>query len=94
MEMRDFGSLYFFGYSNGGFMSYHMACKALPGLRAVASLAGTSYVEDSSCEGAPPVSVLQIHGTTDGVILFDGAGVEATQKANGDRASTQELGRW
>ena len=48
-EVREFGPVYFFGYSNGGFMSYHMACKGLPGLRAVASLAGTSYVEDSSC---------------------------------------------
>ena len=52
--VKDFGPVYFFGYSNGGFMSYHMACKGLPGLRAVASLAGTSYVEDSSCDGAPP----------------------------------------
>ena len=53
-KVRDFGPVYFFGYSNGGFMSHHMACKGLPGLRAVASLAGTSYVEDSSCDGAPP----------------------------------------
>ena len=52
-KVADFGHVYFFGYSNGGFMAYHMACKGLPGLRAVASLAGTSYVEDSSCDGAP-----------------------------------------
>ena len=45
-EVKDFGPVYFFGYSNGGFMSYHMACKGLTGLRAVASLAGTSYVGD------------------------------------------------
>ena len=71
-KIGAFGPVYFFGYSNGGFMSHHMACKGLPGLRAVASLAGTSYVEDSSCEGAPPVSVLHIHGTADDVILFEG----------------------
>ena len=71
-EVGDFGPVYFFGYSNGGFMSYHMACKGLPGLRAVASLAGMSYVQDTSCEGAPPVSVLHIHGTADRVILFEG----------------------
>ena len=71
-KVKDFGPVYFFGYSNGGFMAYHMACKGLPGLRAVASLAGTSYVEDSSCGGAPPVSVLHVHGVADGVILFDG----------------------
>ena len=33
-KLADFGPVYFFGYSNGGFMSYHMACKGLPGLRA------------------------------------------------------------
>ena len=76
-EVKDFGSVYFFGYSNGGFMSYHMACKGLPELRAVASLAGTSYVEDSSCDGAAPVSVLHIHGTADGLILFEGDETEA-----------------
>ena len=80
---RSFGSVYFFGYSNGGFMSYHMACKALTGLRAVASLAGTSYVEDSSCDDAPPVSVLHIHGTADNVILYDGDETEP-DPADGD----------
>ena len=71
-KAKDFGRVYFFGYSNGGFMSYHMACKGLPGLRAVAALAGTSYVEDSRCDGASPVSVLHVHGTEDEVIRYDG----------------------
>ena len=70
--IKNFGPVYVFGYSNGGFMAYHLACKGLPGLRAVASLAGTSYVDDSHCAGAPPVSVLHVHGTADEVILFEG----------------------
>ncbi len=69
-EVMDFGPVYFFGYSNGGFMSYQIACKGLPGLRAVASLAGTSYVDNALCEGASPVSVLHVHGTADDVIRF------------------------
>ena len=77
-------------------MSHHMACKGLPGLRAVVSLAGTSYVEDSSCEGASPVSVLQIHGTEDSVIKFEGA--ETEPKAGAERAfsaSAQDMvARW
>ena len=80
-EVKDFGPVYFFGYSNGGFMSHHMACKGLPGLRAVAGLAGTSYVEDSSCDGASPVSVLHIHGTADSVILYDGDESEPDAKS-------------
>ena len=85
-KLRDFGPVYLFGYSNGGFMAYHMACKGLPGLRAVASLSGTSYVDDSTCDGAPPVSVLHIHGTEDSVILFDGDETQPDPKSNGERA--------
>ena len=81
------GPVYFFGYSNGGFMSYWMACKGLPGLRAVASLAGTSYVDDAACESAAPVSVLHIHGTEDDVILFAGDEIEAAPKGDGEPAS-------
>ena len=97
-KIGDFGSVYFFGYSNGGFMSYHMACKGLPGLRAVASLAGTSYVADSSCAGAPPVSVLHIHGTEDSVIQFVGDETEPDPKSDGETAfyasATKMLTRW
>ena len=85
-KVKDFGAIYLFGYSNGGFMSHHMACKSMSGLRAVASLAGTSYVDDSGCDGAPAVSVLQIHGTADDVILFDGAETEPDPKSDGEPA--------
>ena len=85
-KLYEFDPIYFFGYSNGGFMAHHMACKGLPGLRAVASLAGTSYVDDSSCDGASPVSVLQIHGTADSVIRFDGDPTESDSKSGGDQA--------
>ena len=95
---RNFGPLYFFGYSNGGFMAYHMACKALAGVRAVASLAGTSFVEDSSCDGAPPVSVLHIHGTADNVILYGGDETEPDPEINGERvfyaAAEDMVARW
>ncbi|MDD9995575.1 MAG: hypothetical protein OXS35_07520, partial [Dehalococcoidia bacterium] len=79
-EVWDFGAVFFLGYYNRGFISYHNACKGLPGLRAVASLAGTSYVDDSSCEDAQPVSVLHIHGTADHVILFEGDEGETVQE--------------
>ena len=78
--------MYFFGYSNGGFMAYHMACKGLPGLRAVASVAGTSYYEDSECGGAPPVSLLHIHGTADDVIRYEGEVADPVSMGEGDSA--------
>ena len=83
---REFGPVHFFGYSNGGFMAHHMACKGLPGLRAIVSVAGTSYVDDASCEGAPPVSVLHVHGTEDDVIRFAGDESERGQQGEEERA--------
>ena len=93
--LKDFGPVYIFGYSNGGFMAYHMACKGLPGLRAVASLAGTSYVDDTACEGAAPVSVLHIHGTDDAVVLFEGIEGEsgAADKDGPGYAGAQDMVR-
>ena len=85
-KIRNFGRIYFFGYSNGGFMAHHIGCKGLPGLRAVASLAGTSYVEESDCDDAPAVSALQIHGSDDEVIRFDGDRAEPDAKSGGETA--------
>lgn len=84
--VKEFGPVHFFGYSNGGFMAHHMACKGLPGLRAIVSVAGTSYVDDASCEGAPPVSVLHVHGTADDVIRFAGDESERGQPGEEERA--------
>ena len=61
------------GHSNGGFMSYRLACEGIPRLVAIASLAGTSFSDPSHCAFASPVSVLQIHGTADRVIAYDGS---------------------
>ena len=85
-KVANFGPVYFFGYSNGGFMAYHIACKGLLGLRAVASLSGASYVEDSSCDGARPVSVLHIHGAEDDVILYEGDRSEPDPGKGGETA--------
>lgn len=65
--------IFVLGHSNGGFMSYRLACEGIPRLVAIASLAGTSFSDPSRCAFASPVSVLQIHGTADQVIAYDGS---------------------
>ena len=97
-EEFNMGPVYFFGYSNGGFMAYHLACRGMPGLRAVASLAGTRYYGESQCYGAPPVSVLHIHGTDDQVILYGGDVQETSQKGDSEPAfyagAEEMVSRW
>ncbi|MDE2745416.1 MAG: hypothetical protein OXI41_05455 [Chloroflexota bacterium] len=71
-EIVDVSGVYVVGYSNGGFMAYRLACDGLDGLVAIASLAGSSFGDPERCADAPPVSVLQIHGSDDLDIPYAG----------------------
>ncbi len=60
------------GHSNGGFMSYRMACDHSESIASIASLAGASFFDPNDCSPLLPVHVLQIHGTSDGTIGYNG----------------------
>jgi len=65
--------VYLIGYSNGGFMSFRMACEASERITAIVSLAGSTFADPVDCQPATrPVSVLQVHGTADTTILYEG----------------------
>ncbi len=64
--------VYFTGHSNGGFMSYRFACDHADTVAAIASLAGATWENPNLCGPANNVDVLQIHGTDDGVIGYNG----------------------
>ena len=64
--------VYVMGHSNGGFMSYRMACDHADVVAAVASLAGATFADDADCAPSQPVSVLQVHGTADATISYGG----------------------
>ena len=68
----DLDSIHVVGHSNGGFMSYRMACDHSDLVSSIASLAGATYANASACTPNEPVHVLQIHGTEDSVIRFNG----------------------
>ena len=53
-------------------MSYRMACDAADRITAIASLAGSTFFDPARCDPARPVSVLQIHGTLDATIRYEG----------------------
>ena len=56
-------------------MSYRMACEKSAWVSAVASLAGATWAASAQCAPTNPVAVLQIHGTRDQVIRFDGGSI-------------------
>ncbi len=67
------GEIYVVGHSNGGFMAYRLACDAADLVAGIASLAGGDALPE--CEPSQPVSVLQIHGTVDSTVPYDGGSV-------------------
>ena len=67
--------IYFVGHSNGGFMSYTVACNNSDKIAAIVNLAGSTYADSSLCNADHPVSVLQINGTADELIHIAGGNV-------------------
>lgn len=66
--------VYVTGFSNGGFMTQYLACKAPDTFAAFGSVAATlspTFLDD--CEGAPPVPILLMHGTDDPIVAWEGA---------------------
>ncbi|HPI09028.1 MAG TPA: PHB depolymerase family esterase, partial [Saprospiraceae bacterium] len=61
--------IYATGMSNGGFMSYSLACELNERIAAIASVTGSmAPIKLASCNPQRPVPVMEIHGTADGVV--------------------------
>ncbi len=67
----DAQRIYIVGHSNGGFMSHRLACEA-PRVAAIVSLAGAEWLDATKCKPHGPVSVLEVHGDVDTVVLYPG----------------------
>lgn len=68
----DAKRIYSCGMSNGGFMSYNLACNSSR-FAAVASVTG-SFTESMSktCKPVRPTPIMEIHGTADGTVPYNG----------------------
>jgi len=65
--------VYSTGMSNGGFMSFLLACQLSDKIAAVASVTGSMTTETlEECSPIREVPVLQIHGTNDAIVPYDG----------------------
>lgn len=61
------------GYSNGGYMSYSLACRAADTFRGIGSVGGTMSNNDwNACAPVEQVPVVHLHGTQDETIAYEG----------------------
>ena len=65
--------IYATGMSNGGFFSYLLACQLSEKFAAVASVTGSMTNETfNQCNPQKEIPILQIHGTLDPIVIYDG----------------------
>lgn len=92
----DRGKIFATGMSNGGLMSYRLACEMPDVFRAIAPVAGTDNT--LACHPSRPVSVLHIHAMDDDHVLFNGgAGPNAFKdmsKVTQFRSVPESIARW
>jgi polyhydroxybutyrate depolymerase len=69
----DLNRVYSTGFSNGGFMSYRLACELTDRIAAIASVSGTmTDAAWGSCQPSRNMPVMHIHGTSDFVVMYNG----------------------
>lgn len=85
----DANRVYLIGHSNGGFMSYRAAYDHSDTIAAIASLAGANHIDERSAPDNP-VHILQIHGTDDGTIAYEGDDIQG----NAYPSAIQSVSRW
>ena len=69
----DLNRVYSTGMSNGGFMSYELACQLGNRIAAIASVTGSMTAGRlAGCTSGRPVPVLEIHGTADNTVPYNG----------------------
>ncbi|WP_165423844.1 alpha/beta hydrolase family esterase [Ktedonosporobacter rubrisoli] len=72
----DTQRIYATGFSNGGGMSGFVACKLAHRIAAVAPIAGNYYDVQGGCKPGRPVPILEIHGSQDPIVPYNGISPE------------------
>lgn len=70
----DLSRIYSVGFSNGGFFSFELVCQLSDKIAAVGSVGGSMTPQTmNNCDPNHPTPIIQIHGTTDALVSYDGA---------------------
>ena len=70
-DIIDLKRVYAFGYSNGGMMSYALACYKSNLIAAIGSVSGCML--QSNCTPSHSIPLIKLHGTSDSTIPYNGS---------------------
>ena len=78
----NFERIFATGMSNGGFMSYTLACELSDKIAAIASVTGSMNVgQSNTCNTEHQMPIMEFHGTADGVVPYDGNSIFASTES-------------
>jgi len=78
----DLNRVYACGFSNGGFMSYRLACELSDRIAAIGPVAGVMVnAAYDACAPGKAVPVIHIHGTSDFVVSYNGTSANKSVSA-------------
>jgi polyhydroxybutyrate depolymerase len=72
----DAHRIYATGFSNGGGMTWFLACRLAGRIAAFAPVSGDHYAPPGGCQPGRPVSVLEINGTVDQLVPYNGVSIK------------------
>ncbi len=78
----DAQRIYLIGQSNGGFMAHRFACDRSDLVAAIVSVSGATWAEAENCGSPSPVALLQVHGTDDASVSYQGRGQGTRSEVN------------
>lgn len=77
----DTARIYATGMSNGGFLSHRLACEAADVIAAAAPVAAVLGIDESACSPSRPISIIQLNGTADPLVAYEGGGLSGSPGA-------------
>jgi len=77
----DTARVYATGMSNGGFLSHRLACEAADVIAAAAPVAAVLGIDESACNPSRPIPILQLNGTADPLVSYEGGGLADSPSA-------------
>ncbi len=86
----DPAEVYVIGFSNGGFMAHRLACELGRAIAGAGSIAGAAPGAELDCRAEGPTAILEVHGTADDVVSYDGGTVfgESSTPTHGSARDT------
>jgi polyhydroxybutyrate depolymerase len=80
IESTSSENMYLIGHSNGGFMTYKLACEYPERFEGIVSVSSSMLIKSNqTCSPNDPIDVLHIHGTKDDIIPISGLNSSNTE---------------